>query len=197
MRPDISHDVLELTVSNKHAIVDNVKQANKVVKHSKGTNIEIHFPCLGKPEGLRLAAFSDASYANLVDGVSSREGFIILLVGANGRCCPIVWCSKQIRRVVKSTLAAETLALVDCLDTALYLASIIKEVLSLKCLPVDCYTENKLHYENFLSTKLVAEKRLRIDIASVKQMIDRNEVKSINWLTADTQLADSLTKRGA
>ena len=34
-------------------------------------------------------------------------------------------------------------------------------------------------------------------MASVKQMIDRNEVNSINWLTADKQLADSLTKHGA
>ena len=102
------------------------------------------------------------------------------------RCCPLVWCSKRIRRVVKSTLAAETLALIDCLDTALYLASILKEVLSLKCLPIDCHTDNNSLCENLLSTKQVAEKCLRIDI-----------VNSINWITADKQLADGLTKRWA
>ena len=57
--------------------------------------------------------YADASFANLQGG-KSRGGFIILLVDTNGKCCPILWQSRAIRRVVKSTLAAETLSLVEC-----------------------------------------------------------------------------------
>ena len=85
-RPDISHDVLQLTMSIKHAIVDNLKQANKVVKRVKGENIEIRFPYLSPPKDFCLAAFSDASYANLVDGVSNGEGFIIYLLEMLSSC---------------------------------------------------------------------------------------------------------------
>ena len=41
------------------------------------------------------------------------------------------------------------------------------------------------------------EKRLRIEIASIKQMIDRGEVAHVKWINAEFQIADSLTKRGA
>ena len=40
----------------------------------------------------------------------------MFLVDGEGQCCPLAWRSKIIRRVVKSTLAAETLATVEVID---------------------------------------------------------------------------------
>ena len=182
----------------KIATVAQIKQANKLVKRVNGEDISIRFPCLGKPNEMRILLFSDAAYANLIDGVSSAEGYIILLAGSNGRCCPLAWCNKKIRRVVKSTIAAETLSMVDGLNMAVYLGCLLAELFTCdKGFPLDCYIDNHSLFENIHLTKVVSEKRHRIDIASIKQIVDRGEISSVKWIPAGYQVADSFTKRGA
>ena len=73
----------------------------------------------------------------------------------------------------------------------------LSEILGEQRIPICCYIDNKSLFENIYSTKMVDEKRLRIDIASIKQMIDRGEVADVKWINAELQIADSLTKRGA
>ena len=87
-RPDISYDVLQLSISAKNATVAQIKQACGLVKLVNGKDITIKFACIGKPNEMRILLFSDAVYANLIDKVSNAEGYIILLAGSNGRCCP-------------------------------------------------------------------------------------------------------------
>ena len=61
----------------------------------------------------KFLAYSDSSYANLKDG-GSQGGFIIFLIDADSvRLSAIAWQSKRIKCIVKSTLAADILALVD------------------------------------------------------------------------------------
>ena len=166
----------------KNATVAQIKQANKLVKRVNGEDITIRFPCLGKPNEMRILLFSDA---NLIDGVSSAEGYIILLAGSNGRCCPLAWCSKKIRHVVKSTIAVETLSMVDGLDMAVYLGCLLAELFTCdKGFPLDCHTDNHSLFENIHSTKAMSEKCLRIDIASIKQMVDSGEISSVKWIPA-------------
>ena len=43
----------------------------------------------------------------------------------------------------------------------------------------------------------VAEKRLLVDIACIRSMLDNHEIDHIKWTNSETQLADALTKRGA
>ena len=47
------------------------------------------------------------------------------------------------------------------------------------------------------STKMVDDKRLRIDISAIKESLQTNDVRSIQWCPGSVQLANSLTKRGA
>ena len=49
----------------------------------------------------------------------------------------------------------------------------------------------------YISTKSVSEKRLRIDLASIKQMLERGEIDAVKWIHNSHQLSDCLTKRGA
>ena len=64
-----------------------------------------------------LATYSDLPYINLDNG-SSQGGFIIFLMDKTARLSPIMWQSKRISRVVKSTIATETLALVDAAEAS-------------------------------------------------------------------------------
>ena len=62
-------------------------------------------------------------------------------------------------------------------------------------LPLICMTKS-LH-DALKSTKQVGEKRLRLEISGIKELMEKNIVKEVKWQTSHTQLADCLTKRGA
>ena len=195
-RPDICHEVLELSSALKHPVINDILMANKCLRKVKMEECSIRFPFLGDINNLKLISFSDASHANLSDGYSSGGGYIIFLVNDQGKSCPLSWCSKKIRRVVHSTLAAETLALVQAVDVSYYLSYILSEIMLGKKIDINCYIDNKSLWENVHSTKCVSEKRLRIDLACLKQMLERNELSSIKWVTSSNQLSDCFTKRG-
>ena len=61
--------------------------------------------------------FSDASFANLKSR-PSQAGFIIFLCDS-GKYAPRAWKSNKLKRVVKITLSAETLALEEALNLVL------------------------------------------------------------------------------
>ena len=65
---------------------------------------------------------------NLCDG-GSQGGYVIFLEGQNGNCTPSMWQSKKLRRVVKSTIAAETLFQVEDSEACFWLSSMLKDVL--------------------------------------------------------------------
>ena len=67
----------------------------------------------------------------LTDG-RSQDGYILFLVGSNNKYMPIVWESKHIRRVVKNTLAADTLAMSDMSEAYLFDRNLLLELLQLK-----------------------------------------------------------------
>ena len=119
--------------------------------------------------------------------------------------------------VVRSTIAAETTAMVDVLDVGFYLAHSLSEIIYpchkndntkhlgrastyLHCnelTPIIAFTDNESLYRNAYSTTMVSEHRLRIDLAIIKQMLENKELDCINWLSSGKQLADCLTKQGA
>ena len=195
-RPDVSFDVCSMSNTGKRPKVKLIKEANRALKKMRNNTLCLHFPPLGDPEYLEVLAFSDATYASLVDG-SSQGGHIVLLKGQNDFVVPISWQSKKLNRVTKSPLASEALAVNEAADTGYLIASMLTEMLNLSSLPVvHCFTDSKSLVENLESTKVVSDKRLRVDVARLRQMVERKEV-CLHWVEGCDQIADSLTKRGA
>ena len=149
-------------------------------------------------KSLRLGVYCDASYANLCDG-GSQAGYIIFLYDVDHNCCPIAWSSKRIKRVVRSTLAAETLAAVESLDAAFFVSNLVSEVLfAEKGAKVEMllFTDNKSLHDAVHTTNVIGDKRLRVDISALREMIERREF-TMHWIESDKQVADVLTKKGA
>ena len=44
------------------------------------------------------------------------------------------------------------------------------------------------------STKTLKEKRLKVDVCIIREMLEKNEISSINWCASEKQLADCFTK---
>ena len=64
-----------------------------------------------------------------------------------------------------------------------------------KKLKVIGYTNSKNLEEAAQSLKGVENKRTRIEIAYLKEMIESGGVTSINWIKKNKQVADGLTKK--
>ena len=147
----------------------------------------------------KLVVYSDASY-NLENG-SSQGGFCIFLQHFNGNSSLILWQSKKICRMVKSTMAAETLALVDAAEASCWLSNLISELLSYNKgvkvhLSIACFTGSRQLYDALHSTRPVLDKRLRVETEILQKMIEKKEIVSVNWITSDKQIPNCLKKRG-
>ena len=193
-RPDISFDVCSLSMRFGKCTVGDLIDANKVVKRVKTDQISLFFPVL--TGNVYLECYSDASFANLSD-CGSQGGFIIFLADESGNKCPIMWKSRKVRRVVKSTLAAETLALLEVAESAYYIGKILEDIGIGKEVCIKCFVDNKSLVDALRSMKKVEDKYLRINIACLKEMIERKEILSVEWIGTAKQLANCLTKKGA
>ena len=112
------------------------------------------------------------------------------------------WKTKKITRICRSVKAAETRALENGLDEAIHFARMISEIylghVSLKDpaqIDIEAITDNKSLWENLHNSRQCEEKLLRNSIALIKEMMDRSEVRKVEWIDTNGVLADSLTKK--
>ena len=170
--PDTSYNVCEASTKVKDATIADVLSVNKIVKKELS---EIHFPHLD-PRSLHIRCDSDASFNNFPNG-GIQGGHIVFLCDSSDRCRPLTWSSTKPKRVVRSTLAAETLSLVDSSETAIYLLKLIGTCVNGSNHPMEicCITGNLSLFEAVHSIKSVSDRRLRVEISAVHQMLERKE----------------------
>ena len=193
-RPDVFFDVIDLSTKLRQATVKDLNRAKKMLIKLLEYDSVVTYPALR--DDLRLLVFTDASLGNLSDRVSSTCGILVFLGDSQNNICPLSWRANKIRRVVTSTLAAETLALQEGIKEAIYIQKMLTEILPNLHVPIDAYVDNKSLVDSIMSTKLVDDRMLRLDIGSLKQMMER-DIRKIMWIPGERQLADCLTKKGA
>ena len=93
-------------------------------------------------ESLQLILYSNASFNNLPDG-GSQGGYILFLCNKFSNSAPIVWNSTRLKPVTRSTLSAETLALMDRCNTASFIANLITDILQIQTISVTALTDNE------------------------------------------------------
>ena len=195
-RPDVAFSVCDLSKKTDSLTVDSIIRANKIVKMVKSEEVSLHFRPLQDVKSLKIECYSDASYANLRDG-GSQGGYLIFVSDEQNNRSLVSWQSRRVRRVVKSTLAAEALALLDAAQAGVLMAHMISEILSLENSPiVNCYVDNRSLVESLHSTKSVDDKHLRIDVAVLKDMMHQKKINAVVWVDSFNQLANVLTKAG-
>ena len=193
-RPDLAYDVCQLSAKLNTPTIRDLIKANKVLKRAKATQVSLKFKKLISP--LHLLSYCDASFANLPDG-SSQGGMLIFMADDHGNTSPLFWSSRKLRRVCRSTLTAETMAMLDTVDSCVWLSHIINEIcddeLKTTIIRTDCMSLKESIYS---TTPIHEEKRLRVEIAAIRQSTRNNEIR-VEWIDKEHQLADSLTKQGA
>ena len=99
---------------------------NENIRRLKAEQIASQFPNIESIKQCMTVCYSDVSFANLKNELS-QDGYKFLYKDKK-KFVPISWKSKKIQRVVKSTLAAETLALIEALETCFMIRAIMLEI---------------------------------------------------------------------
>ena len=192
-RPDIAFGSCEVNTSMTNGKVKDLSRANKVIKQLKSDDVKIFFHDLREIQ--ELVCYSDASYASLPGG-ASQGAYILFLKGSNGKYVPIAWKSNKIRRTVKSTLAAESLAMQEGADHSYVIMALVKEITGRELI-LTMRTDSDSLQKNLRTTNKLTEKRLNMDLMVIREMVERKEIHNIEWVPTDVQLADCMTKKGA
>ena len=198
-RPDLSFITYDINVTKNSDQENAVKKAGKAFKRMKEINQEycIKFSKLGELSKLKIVLYSDAAVTNVGDKVSSGKGHIIMLANEQGGLSPLSWGSHKVRRVVSSSLAAETLALKDAMEHAIYLSHLVSEICfdqyDKAVIPIVAYTDNLSLEKALRSSKHVDDKRLIVDLATIRQMQKKDKTVVV-WKEGAKQIADCFTK---
>ena len=192
-RPDISYRVCQMSTQIKSSTVNDILKLNKIIRDVKSYESRIRIPKF-KSMSYNLLVYADASFCNLPDG-RSQGGFIILLSDGTN-VCPISWRSLKIKRVVRSTIAAETLALADACECAIFWQRVFNEALNTNSIQIYCYSDNKSLVESSKTTNRIQDTRLQLEMSAVREMIEKKEI-TLSWIEGDKQLGNCLTKFGA
>ena len=105
-----------------------------------------------------------------------------------GRHCVIG--SRIKPRVSRSTPTAETLSFAEVSEVGVLYKELVSGEIS-KYMKIDC----KSLKANLESTSLVENKRLWIDIAAMKEMIEKEDIEKAARISTREQLADARTKK--
>ena len=191
-RPDMVYPVSHLIGNIGESTISDVMQANKLIRKLKSGFHSLIYPNLGAPEDWQIVCFCDASLSNNNDS-STQGGYLVYLCNQKSlECSLIAWQSCKLKRIARSTLAAECIALIEGADCAILSHKILFYPRASN-LEVKIFTDNASLVEAVYSTKQVNEKKLRLDIAYIKELCRFHKIQ-IAWISTAMQLADPLTK---
>jgi hypothetical protein len=137
--------------------------------------------------------FHDGFLGNLDDG-KSQGGRITCLTNKTRHSVAswIFWEYRTIKRVCRSSSASEVLSAVECYDATMWLLALWKEI-SGQDLDELLVTDSENLQRKAVSSALPTEKRVRIDMALLRQGLCREEY-GLMWAGSSSNLANPLTK---
>ena len=115
--PQLSFQLAELRRKQSSPTVQDLLRLNKVIRTAKAIESKIKIRSI-PVEHLRLMGVHDAAHANLESGASQHGDFILAVHASITNCrvpvSVLSWQSKKIKRVVRSSLAAEARSMSTC-----------------------------------------------------------------------------------
>ena len=159
---------------------------------------------LREPESVYLFAASDAAYANDHEKLRSQAGWV-LGIRFQEAFHPLDWQSMRIKRVCRSTLAAEANALVEAAESLEFVRMVIHHLLLRTSvaqlrhpdtlIPTCWHIDAKSLFDTLTKDTggATADKRIRVVLAQLREIKEEQETHVV-WVDGQLMLADILTK---
>lgn len=141
---------------------------------------------------VKIVCFTDAGYATHNDDSHSQLGYVIAMVDNANVANVIAYASRRCRRVTRSVLASELLALVAGYDMAASLATQLGEILG-RTIPVWCIIDSKTVFNVVTRLGSVTEKRLMPDVSDLREEHLAQRLR-LFWGPSSENCADPFTK---
>ena len=199
-RPDLIFDHICFSTKLGKATADDYVDVIKVAKKMVAASSQIKFPALGDISKWVVEAYGDAGFRTLPDNVSSCGGQVVLIHDIeSNKVCTISWKGRKLKRVVTSSTAGETLAIKDVVSEVIFLKALLSELCgpAVNDIPVNLYTDSRNLVNAVNSTSMVDDPRLRLEVASLKESLEKGEVTSLIHIPGKNMLANCMTKKGA
>ena len=210
-RPDMAAKLGELQGQVMSATVQTLLSANKVLRETQEqAAVCIHYLSIS-PDDITFVSFGDASFASSKN-LNSHQGALVCATDSRldknleAPLSPLIWTSKKIPRVVRSTLSAEAYAMSKAVDMLGWMRALWGVV----HVPKFCWQNpeegfNKLRKAIVVTdckslfdlvTRLAMpaceEHRTTLEVLLIKQRCAENT--SFRWIPTTLQAADCLTK---
>eukprot|EP00435_Cladocopium_sp_Y103_P025552 s3203_g6.t1 len=211
-RPDQSFLASYLQGIQEKGTVADVQMYNKALREMKERKVCLKFPAGVNISDWRILCISDAGWATRANG-ESQGGYLLCLTTKamferrRTICWIIDWQSKKLRRVVRSSVAAETLASQNGLDGIEAFQALLAETLhgvsprdfrnQVPSDPAGLVIDSKGFFDavtrSCCSQAISLEKRLQIDYAIAKETTTNQNIL-VFWVNNLRMSADCLTK---
>ena len=211
-RPDQSFLSSYLQGVQDKGRVSHVQLYNKPLREMKERRVCLRFPSNVAIEDWRIVCISDSGWGTRSSG-ESQGGYILCLAHKSilerkrAPCWIIDWASKKLRRMVRSSVAAETLAGQNGLDAIESLQALLSELLhgkspkefreSKPSVPSALVIDSKGFYDavtrSCCSQSISVERRLTIDYAIARETMTNQWILAY-WVNNLRMAADALTK---
>lgn len=193
-RPDLSFGFAQASQVIEPDKTAAIKMNKHIARSKANADIQLKFVPVDQ-KSLRLAVFSDASFASNQD-LSSQLGYIIAIADNHGNANIIHYQSIKSKRVTKSVLASELFAAVHAFDVASTLRVTLNNIFD-RSIPLVLYTDSKSLFDSIVGMNSTTEKRLLIDLSLLRERYELRELTEVVWIPSEENPADALTKENA
>jgi hypothetical protein len=140
---------------------------------------------------LRLVIFIDSFFVNNSDLFSQIDYVICLADDTHANI--LHWSSIECKRVTRSVLATELFAMIHDFDVDSILKSTLIKMLDV-VVSLILATNSKFLYNCLVRLSIIVEKRLMIDVITLRQFYERREITEIIWIHDINNSVDSMIK---
>ena len=155
---EISFEVCYVSTTVTFATISDIIKLNKALKHIKSENLYIKFPSLntGSPNIRTWPAQVSTIFPMEEEKMDNN-----IIVDNENQSCSLAWNSLKIKRVVRSTLATETLSMTKGCDTYFFTAQIVNYIFQRRIINNVVITDNKSLLDSIQSTNFISDRRYR------------------------------------
>jgi hypothetical protein len=143
---------------------------------------------------LQLVIFSDSIFANNRD-LFSQIDYVICLIDSINTANILHWFSIKCKLITRSVLKIKLFAMIHDFDVDSMLKIILIKMLFLKIsILLILVIDSKSLYDCLVRLEITVEKRLMMNVMTLRQSYERREITEIKWIHESNYSLDSMTK---